>query len=202
MDLLHIIEKILKFRGEANICMPEKKQIIIKRTCVDCGKDISNLHHNAIRCKKCSKIRKQKQDRLRHKIKKEKKLKWLFFVENPDTNELSHRSAKGSKLRYWLDKICKDLTVQELDFLIMLWNWRVKQPALSIKQKREYRTCTGIVRDWRDYLVVNKVFNEVLFDAETGIVFNADGTYLTVDFDEEQEAYIVRNSEGSIICKY
>jgi len=182
--------------------MPEKKQITTKRTCIDCGKDISKLHHNAIRCKKCSKIRKQKQDKIRHKKEKGKRLKWLFFEENPETNEITHRSAKGSKLRYWLDKICKELTVQELDFLILLWNWRFKEPALTLKQKREYRTCAGIVRDWRDFLVINKVFNDVSFDAETGIVFNADGTYLTVDFDEGQEAYIIRNSEGTIICRY
>ena len=172
------------------------------RKCVDCGKDISDLHYNALRCLKCSKIRKQKQDSLRHKKEKSKKFKWLFFVENPETNEMSHRSAKGSKLRYWLDKICKQLTIQELDFLLLLWNWRAKEPEIPSKQKREYRTCAGIVRDWRDYLMLNKVFNDVSFDAETGIVFNADGTYLTVDFYEEQEAYIVRNSEGTIICKY
>jgi DNA-directed RNA polymerase subunit RPC12/RpoP len=181
--------------------MPEK-QVIKKRTCIDCGKDISKLHHNAIRCKKCSKLRKKEQDRLRHKKEKEKKLKWLFFVEDPETKQISHRSAKGSKLRYWLDKICKELTIQELDFLILLWNYRIKEPTLSLKQKREYRTCAGIVRDWRDYFVINKVFNEVSFDAETGIVFNTDGSYLTVDFDEDEEAYIVRNSEGTIICKY
>ena len=135
-------------------------------------------------------------------MEKGKELKWFFFVEDPDTNELSHRNAKGSKLRYWLDKICKELTMQELDFLILLWNWRVKEPKITQNQRREYRTCAGIVRDWRDYFAINKVFNEVSFDAETGIIFNADGTYLTVDFDEDQEAYIVRNSEGAVICRY
>jgi DNA-directed RNA polymerase subunit RPC12/RpoP len=52
--------------------MPAKKQKEIKRTCIDCGKDISNLHHNALRCKNCSKLRKQTQDKARHKIEKEK----------------------------------------------------------------------------------------------------------------------------------
>jgi hypothetical protein len=85
---------------------------------------------------------------------------------------------------------------------LILWDWRVREPLLNLTQKREYRTCAGIVRDWRDYYVINKLFDEVSFDAETGVIFNADGTYLTVDFDEENEAYLVRNSEGTIICRY
>ena len=28
---------------------------------------------------------------------------------------LTHRSAKGSKLRYHVDKVCEDLTIQELE---------------------------------------------------------------------------------------
>jgi len=34
------------------------------------------------------------------------------------------------------------------------------------------------------------------------VIFNIDGSYLTVDFDEDNENYIVRNSEGTIICRY
>lgn len=172
------------------------------KTCIDCGKDISDLHHNAIRCKECSKKRKQQQDSQRHKEKQIKKLKWHNFIEDPDSKELTHRNAKGSKLRYWVDKICKILTMEDLEFLLKLWNWRVNELDHTTTEIREYRTCAGIVRDWRDYLLVTKYFNEVSFDAETGIIFNTDGSYLTVDFDEENEAYIIRNSEGTVICKY
>lgn len=63
------------------------------------------------------------------------------------------------------------------------------------------RTCAGMVRDWRDYNVINKVFDSTSFDAETGVIFNADGSYLTVDFDENNESYIIRNSEGTVICQ-
>ena len=179
-----------------------KKPKQTSRTCIDCGRDISHLHHNAKRCQECSKQRKQQQDRQRQKKKQAKQIKWHFFSEDPDTNELTHRNAKGSKLRYWLDKICKELTLQELDFLLILWDWRVREPKLPQQQRREYRTCAGIVRDWRDYYMINKAIGTISFDAETGILFNADGTYLTVDFDEEQEDYIVRNSEGTVICRY
>jgi len=170
--------------------------------CIDCGKDISSLHHNAKRCLDCSKKRKQQQDLSRLKTKRERTVKWLTFVEDPDTSELSHRSAKGSKLRYWLDRICKQLSIQELDFLLLVWDWRVRDPEVPPTKKREYRTCAGIVRDWRDYNVLKQVFDNVSFSAETGVIFNTDGTYLTVDFDEEKEDYIVRNSEGTVICHY
>jgi len=172
------------------------------RTCIDCGKNISNLYHNATRCKTCSKKRKQEQDRSRLKKKHSKEVRWHFLIEEPTTKELSHRSAKGSKLRYWLDKICKKLTIQELDFLLGIWNWRIGTPGLTSKQKQEYRTCAGIARDWRDYYVLNQTFKDISFDAVNGVIFNADGTYMTVDFDEEREAYIVRNSEGTVICRY
>lgn len=177
------------------------KNKLIIRTCIDCGSDISSLHHNAKRCEICSKKRKQQQDQRRHEENQCKKLKWLFFVEDPVSKVLSHRNAKGSKLRYWLDKICKELTVQDLDFLLTLWNWRVKDTWLTLNQKREYRTCAGIVRDWRDYFLINNTFDNISFDAETGIIFNKDGTYLTVDFDEDMEVYLVRNSDGIIICR-
>jgi DNA-directed RNA polymerase subunit RPC12/RpoP len=172
------------------------------RTCIDCGKDISNLYHNAVRCKECSKKRKQQQDSLRLKKKRSEKLRWHFFIEDPETREITHRSAKGSKLRYWLDKICKQLTIQDLEFLLTLWDWRVGDRGLTSTQRHEYRTCAGIVRDWRDYYTINQTFKDISFDAATGIIFNTDGTYLTVDFDEEREAYIVRNSEGTIICSH
>jgi DNA-directed RNA polymerase subunit RPC12/RpoP len=179
--------------------MPKKENI---RTCIDCGKNISNLHHNAIRCRACSKKRKKQQDQKRHKEKHLKQIKWNNFIEDDNGNGITHRNAKGSKLRYWLDKICKILTIEELEFLLILWYWRSYVTANKSYQRREYRTCAGMVRDWRDYFVVNKFFNEVSFDAETGIIFNTDGSYLTVDFDEDNENYIIRNSEGTIICRY
>jgi len=172
------------------------------RRCIDCGADISSLHHNAKRCADCSKRRKQQQDLSRLKRKRDRTVKWRSFVEDPGTSEFSHRSAKGSKLRYWLDRICKELSVQELDFLLLLWNWRARDPEVSKTRKREYRTCAGIVRDWRDYNVVKQVFGNVSFSAETGVIFNTDGTYLTVDFDEDSDNYVVRNSEGTVICHY
>jgi len=182
--------------------MTAKKTARITRTCVDCGKDISRLHYHAIRCKACGKKRKQQQDQIRHQQNRRERLQWLFFVEDQETEELTHRSAKGSKLRYWLDKICKQLTIQELDFLLLLWDWRVRGQELAPALRREYRTCAGMVRDWRDYNVVNQVFGTTSFDAETGVIFNADGSYLTVDFDENDELYIIRNSEGTVICQY
>jgi hypothetical protein len=182
--------------------MAEKKVLPLSRICVDCGRDISRLHHNATRCKACARKRKQLQDQERHEQGRSRKLQWLFFTEDQATQELTHRSAKGSKLRYWLDKICKQLTVQDLDFLLILWDWRTRGQKLTPDLRREYRTCAGIVRDWRDYNVINHVFDGSSFDAETGVIFNPDGSYLTVDFDENNESYLIRNSEGTIICQY
>ena len=102
--------------------MTEKKVKTVPRSCIECGKDISNLHHNTKRCRKCSKERKKELDRIRLRKKHELQVKWLNFIEDPDSKELTHRSAKGSKLRYWLDKICKVLNTEELDFLLLLWN--------------------------------------------------------------------------------
>ena len=182
--------------------MSDKEELKPTRTCLDCGKDISHLHHNAKRCRECSKKRKQIMDQKRHEQKRGKEIRWHFFVENPETKELSHRNAKGTRLRYWLDKICKELTVEELNFILMLWDWRDRQPDLTIEQKREYRTCAGIVRDWRDHYLINQMFDTPSFDSETGVIFNSDGSYLSFDFDEENEVFLVRNSEGTIICKY
>lgn len=179
-----------------------EKTAHLAQICVDCGKDISRLHHLAVRCKACAKKRKQQQDQLRHLDDRRRQIQWLFFVEDQEAEGLSHRSAKGSKLRYWLDKICKQLNIQDLDFLLILWDWRARRNELPPTLRREYRTCTGMVRDWRDYNVINKVFDATSFDAETGVIFNADGSYLTVDFDENNESYIIRNSEGTVICQY
>ena len=172
------------------------------RVCIDCGKDISDLHHNAKRCIKCSKLRKKSQDSIRHKKKRKNLVKWQFFIEDPDTRQITHRNAKGTKLRYWVDKMCKFLTIEDLNFLLNIWDYRSKDPELSITKRREYRTCAGMVRDWRDYYSINQVIDNFSFDSETGIVFHSDGSYLTVDFDEENESYIVRNSEGTVICQY
>ena len=85
--------------------MPEEKV----RKCQDCGTDISNLYHNTVRCKNCSARRKKIKDSLRLKKKRLQQLRWTYFIEDPDTGDLTHRNAKGTKLRYWVDKICKQL---------------------------------------------------------------------------------------------
>jgi len=169
------------------------------RTCKDCGKDITHLHHNAVRCKNCALRRKKVQDKLRHKKKSLEKIKWNYFVEDPDTGLLTHRNAKGSKLRYWLDKICKELNSQELDLFLNFWDRRVKNPAIDINIKDEYRTCAGIVRDWRDYLILKEKIEDMSFDATSGLIYRPDGKFYTVDFDEEKQSYVVRDSEGTIL---
>ena len=169
------------------------------RKCIDCGKDISNLYHNATRCNKCSQRRKKIKDSIRHKKKKLEQIKWDFFVEDPKTGDIVHRNAKGSKLRYWLDKICRELTTQELDLVLKSWDRRVKDPGTSTKQKEEYRTCAGMIRNWRDYFKLKEKLEGPSFDATNGIVYQSDGTYHTVDFDEENGTYIVRDSEGTIL---
>ena len=182
--------------------MTRKKIPTLAHVCIDCSRDISSLHHNAKRCVACSRKRKQLQDSTRHLQDRTSQLQWHNFIENPENEEVMHRSAKGTKLRYWLDKLCKVLTIEDLEFLLTVWDWRTKDPLHNATIRREYRTCAGIVRDWRDYFVVTKWFNDTTFDAETGIIFNADGSYLTVDLDENQENYIIRNSEGTEICRY
>ena len=169
------------------------------RKCIDCGRDISHLHHNAVRCNICSKRRKKIQDSLRHKKKRLEQLKWNFFVEDPETGLLTHRNAKGSKLRYWLDKICKELTTQELDLILGFWDRRTKDPMLDPKLKEEYRTCAGMVRDWRDYYILKDKIDMTSFDATSGLIYRPDGTFYTIDFDEEKQSYVVRDGEGTVI---
>ena len=169
------------------------------RKCIDCGKDISNLFHNATRCKECSQRRKKIKDSIRHKNRRLEQLKWNFFIEDPKTGDLIHRNAKGSKLRYWLDKICRELTTQELDLILKFWDRRVKNPSTSPKQKEEYRTCAGMVRNWKDYLRLKEKLEGSSFDATSGVIYQSDGTYHTVDFDEENGTYIVRDSEGTVL---
>lgn len=169
------------------------------RKCINCGKDISHLHHNAKRCKECAKKRKKIKDKIRHKKKRLKELRWHSFIENTKTGELTHRNAKGSKIRYWVDKICKQLNIQELNVLLKFWEKRLSKLNLNPKKTKEYKTCAGIVKDWRDYNVLNKKTDEISYDASAGVIYNTDGSYQTVDFDEETENYIIRDSEGIVI---
>ncbi|MEF8847878.1 MAG: hypothetical protein V5A68_01945, partial [Candidatus Thermoplasmatota archaeon] len=138
------------------------------RRCVDCGKDISNLHHNAKRCKRCAKLRKKRKDRKRHLKKRIQKLKWDSFIEDTKTGELTHRSAKGSKIRYWLDKICKKLTSQELDVLLNIWDRRIKNLDSKKDKKTEFKTCAGIVRYWRDYNILNSQIDGLSYESNAG----------------------------------
>ena len=169
------------------------------RRCIDCGRNISNLHHNAKRCKVCAAIKKKQQDSLRHQQRRMEQLKWHSFVEDSKSRGLSHKNARGSKLRYWLDKICKILTIQELELLLNRWDKRAKGPGMSQGEREEYRTCAGMVRDWKDYTLLNQKTGEVTFDATNGVVFGSDGSYCTVDFDEENGTYVVRDSEGNVL---
>lgn len=170
-----------------------------KRKCVDCGKDISHLHHNAKRCRNCAKERKKRKDRIRQKKKRLDKLRWHSFIEDPQTGKLKHRNAKGSKIRYWLDKICKKLTTHELNFLLRQWNKRIQIRDLSSTQVHEYKTCAGIIKDWRDYNILNEESDGYSYDSTTGVIFNPDGSYSTIDFDEENNKFIMRDSEGVIL---
>jgi len=82
-----------------------------------------------------------------------------------------------------------------------IWNNRVKQPSLTQRITKEFKTCAGIVKDWRDYFLLKEQIEavSVSYDSTTGVIFQPDGTYTTVDFDEEKEMYIIRDSEGTII---
>ena len=175
--------------------MPEK----IKRTCIECGRDISHLYHNTKRCKVCSNRRKKIKDSIRLKKKRLDQIKWNYFIEDPKTGDLAHRNAKGSKLRYWLDKVCKQLTTQDLELVLGFWDRRVKDHSLSADLREEYRTCAGIVRDWKEYNALKEKLEEMSFDATSGVMYRTDGTYLTVDFNEENGSYIVRDSEGTVL---
>lgn len=179
--------------------MTKQKQEKEIRTCIDCNKDISDLYHNAIRCKNCAKKRKEIKDNIRHKKKRLEQIKWNYFLEDPKTGLLTHRNAKGSKLRYWLDKICKELTTQELDLILKFWDKRAKDPILDSNLKEEYRTCAGIARNWGEYFVLKERLEVSSFDATSGVIYRPDGTYYTIDFNEENGAYIVRDSEGTVL---
>ena len=175
--------------------MPKVK----KRVCQDCGDDISHLYHNTVRCKNCSARRKKIKDSLRLKKKRLEQLRWTYFIEDPDTGDLTHRNAKGSKLRYWVDKICKQLSTQELEIILNFWDRRTKDPSVSHELKEEYRTCAGMVRDWKDYLILKEKLDMMSFDSTSGVMYRSDGSYYTVDFDEENGGYIVRDNEGTVI---
>jgi len=179
--------------------MTKKNKNTDTRTCTDCGKNISYLHHNTKRCKKCAERRKKVQDSIRLKKKRLEQIRWNYFIEDPKTGLLTHRNAKGSKLRYWLDKICKELNTQELDFILNFWDKRAKDPELDSDLKEEYRTCAGIVRNWREYFNLKEKLEGSSFDATSGVIYRPDGTYYTIDFNEENGAYIVRDSEGIVL---
>lgn len=169
------------------------------RTCIECGKDISDLYYNTKRCKDCSDRRKKIKDSIRHKKKRLEQIKWNYFIEEPETGDLTHRNAKGSKLRYWLDKVCKQLTTQELEMMLSFWDRRIKDKTSISDLREEYRTCAGIVRDWREYNSLKEKLENISFDSTSGLLFRPDGSYYTIDFDEENGSYIVRDNEGTIL---
>lgn len=86
--------------------------------------------------------------------------------------------------------------------LLTWWDRRAGKSDLPPREREEYRTCAGMVRDWRDFTVLKERLDGNSFDASSGVIFNADGTYHTVDLDENTGTYIVRDSEGTILYQY
>ena len=60
------------------------------------------------------------------------------------SGKLTHRSGKGSKDRYRLDKLCRDLTIQDLSIILERWDKRVKS-EINQQRRRELKTCCGIM---------------------------------------------------------
>ena len=56
-----------------------------------------------------------------------------------------------------------------------------------------------MVRDWKDYLILKEKLDMMSFDSTSGVMYRSDGSYYTVDFDEENGGYIVRDNEGTVI---
>jgi len=103
------------------------------RTCIDCDKDISDLHPNAIRCKKC-----QKEYRKKYKI------------ENRRKNEtIKHfpKSARATKETYALVKMCSDLKYEELSQLL--------------NKYRERLNCTNTHEEFLEMRRYLKIINDI-----------------------------------------
>jgi len=65
------------------------------------------------------------------------------------SGKLTHRSGKGSKARYRLDKLCRDLTIQDLSIILERWDKRAKSET-NQQRRRELKACCKIIRDWRN----------------------------------------------------
>jgi len=112
-------------------------------------------------------------------------------------NKLTHRNAKGSKLRYQLDDFCQDATIQELELRLPSWDKRAKNESDSQLQ-REYRTCCQIIRDWKRYKEVVEGFSsEPLFDTQEGFLIG-EKVY-SVEYSQDMREIIVRDDEGNIV---
>ena len=114
--------------------------------------------------------------------------------------KITHRSAKGSKLRYQLDKICHDLTIEELEILLQRYDKRAKEEK-NPKNKWEYNTCCKIIRDWiniKKMASTHKSYKYTSWNSEKGILVS-EGKIITADYSEDESEIIYRDSEGNII---
>ena len=113
------------------------------------------------------------------------------------SGKLTHRDAKGSKIRYRLDKICRESTIQELDILLEKYDKRVKNEK-DPQKRREYRTCCKIIRDWKHLKeTTDAIATAPYWDPQKGVVIGEN--IYTIEYSEDGKEIIIRDEEGNII---
>ena len=102
-----------------------------KRFCLDCNKDISNLHHKRNRCNIC-----------KEEFRKEYKNNYNknYWKDKP-------KSARANKRYYQFYKTIENMTKDELNFLF----WKYKHQMIYLKKNpdkiKENRTILKIIAD-------------------------------------------------------
>jgi len=122
----------------------------------------------------------------------EKKFPFIFRGK-----KFQHRSARGSTLRYKLDELCADFTIEELKVLLKNYDERAKNEE-DEQQVREFRTCCKIIRDWiKIKKVANGYYTDAFWDTGKGALIGEK--IFTVELSEDEKEIVIRDEEGIIV---
>lgn len=127
---------------------------------------------------------------------KSKKKKFPFIWRG---KKFIHRSARGSRLRYALDKICNDATVDELKMLLRKYDEKA-QKTEDNQQAREFRTCCKIIRDWKKLKkATDNFYPDAYWDSQKGVLIGEE-TY-TVALSEDESHLLIIDTHNNTVDK-
>jgi len=156
-----------------------------------------------------------KKQRQKH-AKEKYKSKWYKdgnFVINKQTGEIRHRYWYKNKVLSQMDKLAKNMTINDLDALLEIRNHKVNSDMIDKKKSenltneevselwKDFRKQQSVLRDWMDKKIAEQdlEYSEFRVDDFTqGVILN-EGNVTTYEYNEDETEIIVRDGEGNII---